>query len=58
MRLLILVLLIACGKKEDKQCLSRYQKMMECYQDYNETHDPYYVEMVCGEKYPQEGCYQ
>lgn len=57
--LFILLVLASCGKKkQDKHCLSRFQKMQECFSEYNETHDPYYVEMVCGEKFPEEGCYK
>ena len=57
------LILLACGKKKDKEtnqdiCLSRYQKMMECYQKYNRTHHPAYVERVCGQKYLEEGCYK
>lgn len=59
--LIILLLLVSCGKNKSggkNPCQSRYQKVMECYQDYNRTHHPAYVERVCGEKYPEEGCYQ
>jgi hypothetical protein len=55
--LTLLALTAACGK-EDRQCKSQYQKVMECASDYNETHNPYYVQRVCLEKYPEEGCYK
>lgn len=60
MKILILLLIVtSCGKrKEEKKCLSRYQKVMECYQDYNDTHNRAYVNRVCGEQYRQEGCYK
>lgn len=60
--LLITMLLFtfACGKNNSggQKCLSRWQKVTQCYQQYNETHDQYYVERICGEKYPEEGCYK
>lgn len=56
--LFLLLTIVACGKNVDQPCLSRYQKIMQCYQDYNQTHAPYYVERVCGDKYPTEGCYK
>lgn len=64
MKFLVLLAMVAtlpsCGKKKSGKnpCMSRYQKVMECFQAYNETHNRYYVERVCGEKYPEEGCYQ
>lgn len=57
--LVMLMLLVSCGKRQlPKHCLSRFQKMQECYQQYNNTHNPWYVEQMCGTKYPVEGCYK
>lgn len=57
---IILMFVFGCGKRDEgevKQCLSRVQKMQQCFSQYNETHDRYYVERICAEKYPEEGCY-
>lgn len=58
--LILTVLVASCGKNQtgkQKRCLSRIQKMQECYQAYNNTHDPRYVEAICGQQFPKEGCY-
>jgi hypothetical protein len=60
--LILLLSLVSCGKDQDtektKACLSRYQKISQCFREYNRTHHPEYVQRVCADKYPGEGCYQ
>ena len=63
MKILVLVLLISCGKDDGEftRCQSAEEAQIRCQLDYMDKYEPYlipeWVTKRCLQAYPKPGCY-
>lgn len=58
MRILVLLLLVvSCGKKESKKCRSSEEMQYKCQVQYIPNYGRVYAQRVCSEQYLTKRCY-